>query len=477
MPVDSPLFLLAFLPALLAAHALTPAGGRALLLLAASVGFYALSDSASLPVFAASVAINMLLGLGIGGTSGPARRALLTLGVAANLGLLAWSKYYLFALAQLPQTASTAPALAFLAPLAPSGMPLGISFFTFAAVAYLVDIAKGRATAQTDPVRFGLFMAFFPKISAGPIARYQDMFPAEAPEPGRTGLEDLREGLARMGVGLAKKVLLAGSLAPLADAAFALPTGELDMGTAWLGLVCYSLQLYFDFSGYTDMAVGLGRMFGYRLPENFNYPYSAQSVREFWRRWHMTLSSWFRDYLYIPLGGGRAAPWRVQLNLLIVFALCGLWHGASWSFVVWGFWHGLFLALERTRIGRVLDALPRPARHAYALLAVGLGWVFFRAADLTSALAYMQALFSFHWEGFGYTWMVRVNHATLTVLALALAGSAPVVPWLASRLDALSSPPSLMRAALARLLPPALLAAAILQLAAGTHSPFIYAQF
>lgn len=472
MPVDSPLFLLAFLPALLALHAITPVSARALLLLAASLLFYALSDVSSLPVFAVSIAMNMVLGILIGKISGTTRRAVLTLGVAANLGLLAWSKYYLFALAQLPQTA--APALAILKPLAPLGMPLGVSFFTFSAIAYLVDIARDKATPQTNPVRFGLFMAFFPKITAGPIARIQDMFPQDASGPGRPYLEDLREGLSRLGVGLAKKVLLAGSLGPLADAAFALPTGELDMGTAWLGLICYSLQLYFDFSGYTDMAVGLGRMFGYHLPENFDYPYSAQSIREFWRRWHMTLSSWFRDYLYIPLGGGRVAPWKVQRNLLIVFTLCGLWHGASWSFVIWGLWHGLFLAMERTRVGRMLDALPRPARHAYALLAVGLGWVFFRAADLTSALAYMQALFSFHWDGFDYTWMVRVNRATLTMLVLALIGSVPAVPWLASRLDAATLT---LRPALSRLLPPALLAAALLQLAAGTHSPFIYAQF
>ncbi|MFP5223682.1 MAG: MBOAT family O-acyltransferase [Acidobacteriota bacterium] len=472
MPVDSPHFLLAFLPALLLLHSLTPARGRTLLLLGASLAFYALSGASSLVVFVASIAMNLLLGIGIGSASGQARRVLLTVGVAANLGLLAWSKYYLFALAQLPQAAD--PALAILRPLAPSGMPLGVSFFTFSAIAYLVDIARDKAAPETNPVRFGLFMAFFPKITAGPIARFQDMFPPGESAPGRPSLEDMRQGLARMAVGLAKKLLLAGSLGPLADAAFKLPAAELDMGTAWLGLICYSLQLYFDFSGYTDMAVGLGRMFGYHLPENFNYPYSSQSVREFWRRWHITLSSWFRDYLYIPLGGGRVAPWKVQRNLLIVFALCGLWHGASWSFVIWGLWHGVFLAMERTGLGRVLDALPRPARHAYALLAVGLGWVFFRAADLTSALAYMQALFSFNWNGFDYTWMVRVNRATLTMLVLALIGSVPAVPWLASRLDAASS---VLRPVLARLLPPALLAAAILQMAAGTHTPFIYAQF
>jgi len=340
-------------------------------------------------------------------------------------------------------------------------------------VAYLVDVSRGQQTPEANPLRFGLFMAFFPKIVAGPIARYHDMFP-EGAWPARPTLEDLRAGLTRVAVGLGKKVLVAGTLGAMADAAFGEPAGRLDAGTAWLGLASYSLQLYFDFSGYTDMAVGLGRIFGYRLPENFNYPYVSQSVREFWRRWHMTLSSWFRDYLYIPLGGGRVAPWKVQRNLLIVFALCGLWHGASWSFVVWGLWHGLFLALERTRVGRALDGLPRPLRHCYALAVVGFGWVFFRAADFSQALAYFSALAGHNQGGFDYTWMVRVNRQYLAALAVGLLGCTPALPWLAARLDAHA--PALGRAA-GRLAAPALLAAAILQLAAGTHAPFIYAQF
>lgn len=462
MPVDSPLFLLVFLPVLLGVFVLCPVRWRAALLLAASLLFYALSDATSLPLFALSIAFNMLVGLAIQQASGSRRDALIALGVGANLIFLAWSKYLGFLMAQIP-------GLGFLKAAAPASMPLGVSFFTFSAIAYLVDIGRGSCRAERNPVRFGLFLAFFPKITAGPIARWRDMFP-ESGGTGRPGLEDVRVGLTRVAVGLAKKVLVAGAMAPMADAAFGEPAGHLDMGTAWLGLVSYSLQLYFDFSGYTDMAVGIGRMFGYNLPENFNYPYISQSVREFWRRWHITLSSWFRDYLYIPLGGGRVAPWKIQRNLLIVFVLCGLWHGASWSFVVWGLWHGVFLAMERTALGRALDALPRPLRHAYAILAVGLGWVFFRSADFTQAVAYFQALAGLTSGSFDYTWMVRVNREYLVVLALAVAGSAPVVPRLAARLGG-AAPLA------ARLLPPALLALALMQLAAGTHSPFIYAQF
>jgi alginate O-acetyltransferase complex protein AlgI len=462
MPVDSTLFLLAFLPALLGVFLLCPARARNILLLAASLLFYALSDVTSLPLFVLSMAFNMAMGLAVERASGEARKSLTAMGVGANLAFLAWSKYLTFLMAQLP-------GLGFLKAVAPVSMPLGVSFFTFSAIAYLVDIGRGQGRAETSPVRFGLFLAFFPKITAGPIARFKDMFP-DGSRPGRPSLDDLRAGLSRMGVGLAKKVLIAGTMAPMADAAFGEPAGRLDMATAWLGLASYSLQLYFDFSGYTDMAVGLGRIFGFTLPENFNYPYVSQSVREFWRRWHMTLSSWFRDYLYIPLGGGRVAPWKIQRNLLIVFVLCGLWHGAGLSFVVWGLWHGIFLAVERTFVGRALDALPRPMRHAYALLAVGLGWVFFRATDFTQAVAYFQALAGLNDASFDYTWMVRMTREYMAVLALGLVGAVPAVPWLAERLGGMALP-------LSRILPPALLALALMQLAAGTHSPFIYAQF
>ncbi len=483
MALDSPLFLFLFLPALLGLYAVTPSRLRGGLLLAASLGFYAWSDVGSLPVFLVSIVFNMALGMALGKAQDAARPRLLALGVVANLGFLAYAKYFTFFFGHIPA----------LAGLGPKSLPLGVSFFTFSAVAYLVDVSRRACPVETNPIRFGLFLAFFAKITAGPIARIQDMR-----QHAGLNLDDLAEGFRRLALGLGKKVLIAGQLGALADAAFGERAGNLDMGTAWLGLVCYALQLYFDFSGYTDMAVGLGRMFGYKLPENFNYPYTAQSVREFWRRWHITLSSWFRDYLYIPLGGGRVAPWRVQLNLLIVFTLCGLWHGASWSFVVWGLWHGLFLALERTFVGKMLDRAPRPFRHLYALLAVGLGWVFFRAADFHAALNYFQALAGMSGGGFEYTWMMRINRQFLVFLAVGVLGCAPTVGWIANllrsrRLAAGSHAPREAGVATAEetdavagtwlvrwagvLLPPAVLAAAVLQLAAGSHAPFIYAQF
>jgi len=466
MSLDSTLFLLAFLPVALVLYAICPRLLREPFLLAASLLFYALSSVATLPFFAASMLGNLVFGLAIERASGAWRGRLTALGVILNIAFLGWFKYLRF-------LAGAIPGLGFLNALAPAAMPLGISFFTFAAVAYLVDIGRGNSEAQRNPVRFCLFLSFFPKIAAGPIARHKDM----AGSLVRPELQDVRVGLTRLAVGLGKKVFIAGTLAPMADAAFGERAGNLDMGTAWLGLASYALQLYFDFSGYTDMAVGLGRVFGYRLPENFNYPYISQSVREFWRRWHMTLSLWFRDYLYIPLGGGRVAPWKIQRNLLIVFALCGLWHGASWSFVVWGLWHGVFLSLERTAFGRALDRLPRIFRHGYAVLAVMLGWVFFRAPDLGHAWEYLRALAGLNPGGFDYSWMVRVNRQYMVMLALGVLGAAGALPWLDARLDQSGKALGGIGAVARVVLPPALLALCVMQLAASTYAPFIYAQF
>ncbi len=447
---DSPLFLYFFLPAVLAAFSLCPRSARAGLLLVASLGYYFLADAAGLPVLAGAACGNYLLGLAIG-RAAPVRQAWLTaVGVAANIGLLAFFKY------------SSLVA------------PLGISFFTFQAVAYLVDVKRGVLPAETSLSRFSLAVSLFPKITAGPIARFGPLLPQLArPRPSLAGF---RDGAWRFTVGLAKKTLLAGALGPLADAAFAHGPG-LDMATAWLGLACYTAQIYFDFSGYTDMAVGLGRMFGIVLPENFDHPYISKSVREFWRRWHISLSTWFRDYLYIPLGGSRVSPWRVRANLVIVFALCGLWHGATLNFLVWGLWHGVFLSLERTRFGQRLDRFPAPVRHAYALLAVMLGWVLFRATDLGAALAYFQALFSFSLDGFAYTLATAVNHQRLTALVAAAMFSLPL-GGLWTRATARIGRFGTLAAEIGRTVALAgLFLASAMQLAAGAYSPFIYARF
>jgi alginate O-acetyltransferase complex protein AlgI len=451
MTLDGPLFLYYFLPIILGVFFLCPRAGRIWVLLGASLVFYFLVDAAGLPVLAGATLGNFLLARALGRVSPRGRAGLTALGVTANIGLLAFYKY------------------------GPLAAPLGISFFTFQAVAYLVDVRRATTPATPSLARFALAMALFPKITAGPIARFGPLLA----DIGRLApsLEDFRQGAWRFAVGLAKKTLIAATLAPLADAAFAKAGGP-DMGTAWLGLAGYTAQLYFDFSGYTDMALGLGRMFGLRLPENFDHPYISKSVREFWRRWHISLSTWFRDYLYIPLGGSRVAPWRVRFNLLVVFTLCGVWHGATFNFLVWGLWHGLFLAVERTRLGRALDAAPAAIRHGYALLAVMLGWVLFRAPDLPGAWAYFQGLFSFSLGGFAYTWATGVDRAKCVALGAAILFSLPLAGIWGRCLSRLAGSRRELVAGLAQTVAlPLLLAAAAMQIAAGTFSPFIYARF
>jgi alginate O-acetyltransferase complex protein AlgI len=449
MMPDAPIFLYYFLPAVLAAFFLLPRPARPWLLLAASLAYAFLADAAGLPVLLGVAVGNFLLARAIGRAQPGAAARLTSLGVAANIGLLAWYKYG--------------------APVA----PLGISFFTFQAVAYLVDVKRGVLPAETSLSRFTLALAFFPKLAAGPIARFGPLLPALG--LCLPSLADFREGAWRFSVGLAKKTLIAGTLAPVADTIFA-RSGP-DMATAWLGLVCYGAQIYFDFAGYTDMAVGLGLLFGIRLPENFNHPYVSRSVREFWRRWHISLSTWFRDYLYIPLGGSRVAAWRVRFNLLLVFALCGVWHGAGWNFLVWGLWHGAFLSLERTRLGAWLDGSAAWVRHGYAVLAVLLGWVLFRAPDLPSALAYFQSLFSFSLDGLAYTLATDVSRARLVALGAAILFSMPLDgPWQWLLVRTGRSGPVVGEAARSLALV-ALLAASAMQVAAGTFSPCIYARF
>jgi alginate O-acetyltransferase complex protein AlgI len=269
-------------------------------------------------------------------------------------------------------------------------LPLGISFFTFHALSYLIDIYRQKQRAATNPQNVALYIFFFPQLIAGPILRWHAIAPQLASR--EHSLEKFAGGVRRFVMGLAKKVLIANTVALPADQIFSLPASQLSTADAWFGAICYTLQIYFDFSGYSDMAVGLGKMFGFQFLENFNYPYIAQSLRDFWRRWHISLTSWFRDYLYLPLGGNHVSNARTCLNLVIVFFLCGLWHGASWTFVVWGLYHGLFLVLERASWGSLLERMPRLLRHGYVLLVVLIGWVIFRADTFAAAGSYLYAM-------------------------------------------------------------------------------------
>ena len=269
-------------------------------------------------------------------------------------------------------------------------LPIGISFYTFQGISYTLDIYWGRIRASRSFLDYGTYVAMFPHQIAGPIVRYADIAPELADR--FTTLEKFGIGTERFILGLAKKVLLANTFASLADGIFNAPPDRYTTATAWLGIVAYSLQIYFDFSGYSDMAIGLGKMVGFDFKENFNYPYVARSVQDFWRRWHISLSSWFRDYVYIPLGGSRGSAVRTYRNLMIVFFVTGLWHGASWNFIIWGIYHGVFLLIERAGLGKRLTTIWTPLAHAYTLLVVLIGWVFFRVETLPEAIRYLQKM-------------------------------------------------------------------------------------
>lgn len=391
MVFSSTIFLFLFLPLTLLAYLLVGQRGRNVVLLGASLLFYTWGENIYVLLMLCSILINYVFGLCIDRAQqqGGKGKGALVGAIAANLGLLIFFKYANFFAANLNLLLTKAH----LDPVDfPSiHLPIGISFFTFQAMSYVIDLYRRESEVQKNPINIALYISLFPQLIAGPIVRYHDI--ARQITSRVTTADDFAYGIRRFIIGLGKKVLIANVLGQTADYIFSLPPDRLPATLAWLGAISYTLQIYYDFSGYSDMAIGLGRMFGFRFLENFNYPYISRSVREFWRRWHISLSSWFRDYLYIPLGGSRGSQGRTYFNLITVFFLCGLWHGASWTFVVWGLYHGFFLALERSRTGsRLLSLAPGFVCYLYTMLVVVVGWVVFRAESFSFAAAYLKAM-------------------------------------------------------------------------------------
>jgi len=379
MVFSSVSFLFFLLPIVLCCTLLLPARYRNHVMLVASLLFYFWGESIFTLLLIASIVLNYYLAKGIENSQGTRQNILLVLGVCCNLFPLFLLKYAGFFL----QVFHVQQELSL-------HLPAGISFFTFQAISYLVDVYRRIVPAEQKMLNCGLYIAMFPQLIAGPIVRYHDI--AKQLVTRTISREGFARGAERFVFGLAKKVLLADALGIKADAIFSLPFTELSTGQAWLGAVCFSLQIYYDFSGYSDMAIGLGKMFGFHLPENFNYPYAARSMRDFWRRWHISLSTWLRDYLYIPLGGNRCGNTRNLFNLLLVFVLCGLWHGAAWTFVVWGLWHGIFLVLERIIPLKGKNWLMRGFGWGYTFLVVMIGWVVFRSPTMETAYHYLSVM-------------------------------------------------------------------------------------
>ena len=384
-------FLGLFLPAVLFLYFLSPKRWRNIVLAVSSIIFYAWGEPRFVVLMLISVVVNYRFGIAIGSRpDGPTRKRLLATAITINLLLLGAFKYTNFIVENTNYLAGYfGKSIPNISPIA---LPIGISFYTFHAISYLIDIHRRNAQPNANLVQYALYIMFFPQLVAGPIIRYKDIY---TQLPRRTvTLDDFNSGALRFTMGLAKKILIANPLGLVADFGFDSPAAGLSMPDAWLYLLCYTLQIYFDFSGYSDMAIGLARLFGFRFPENFNYPYSARSIQEFWRRWHISLSTWFKDYVYIPLGGNRCGELRTMRNLWIVFLLTGLWHGASWNFVIWGAIHGFFLTMERQSQLLALDKIKFPGfiKQIYTVLVVMLAWVFFRANSLEHAIDFLHAL-------------------------------------------------------------------------------------
>ncbi len=427
MVFSSVTFLFFFLPICLGGYYLLRPRFRNGWLLLSSLLFYTWGGGALVSLLIVSTVADYAMGWVVaGGVASDNRRRIrigVTGSVMVNVALLGYFKYANFVVEQFnelgqrfgfEQIAWTSVVL-----------PIGISFFTFQSMSYTIDVARGRVQHLRNPFDFGLYVTLFPQLVAGPIVRFHEV--SEQLMKRTLSLERFATGAARFAHGLAKKVLIADAVAPIADAAFAADAGGLGAGAAWLGVAAYTIQIYFDFSGYSDMAIGLGSMLGFDFPENFRRPYSAVSITDFWRRWHITLSNWFRDYVYIPLGGSRRAPGRTMANLWMVFILTGIWHGANWTFLLWGLYHGALLIIERLTGQRPIgDGATRPVlRRALVLFAVMIGWVLFRSPSAVAAGDYLVAMFS----AGGLTPETITNAVdTRALLALGLGGASVLLP-------------------------------------------------
>ncbi|WEK54164.1 MAG: MBOAT family protein [Candidatus Cohnella colombiensis] len=478
MVFSSPLFLFVFLPLVLAGYFFIRRDMRNFLLLAASLFFYAWGEPRFVWLMIVSILMNYIFGLIIGAYSNKRAiaKGIVVTAVLVNVGILVFYKYLSFIVDNLNRLLESLGMNPF--DVTPVDLPIGISFFSFHVISYIVDIYRNDSTPQKNPLNLALYISFFPQLIAGPIIRYKSI--AEQIRARTVRMEDFDQGIKRFVMGLSKKVLIANPLGQTADNIFSLSGGDLSSGLAWLGIVCYSFQLYYDFSGYSDMAIGLARMFGFHFPENFNYPYISHSIQEFWRRWHISLSAWFRDYVYIPLGGSRTTRLKTYRNLGIVFLITGIWHGASWNFVIWGAWHGCFLIAERTVIGDFLRKVWTPVRFLYAALVVLVGWVFFRSDTLSQALHYLGSMWIPWRQGPGlYGVAYFVNPQIVILLGIAIIGATPlpkrIAEWMVGYLEA--KPLQMGYEWVTSLYILAILLLSIMSLATSTYNPFIYFRF
>ena len=394
MLFSSPIFLFLFLPFVLLVYHIVPKKFKNFILLLFSLGFYTWGEKELVILIILSAIVDYSSALII--SSGKRKLGLL-ISIVFNVSILLYFKYSNFVFTNLADVLHNFNiSLQNANKFSDVILPLGISFYTFQTMSYTIDVYRGIVKPSRNFINFATYVTLFPQLIAGPIVRYKSIEKELVDR--KVSVQLFSEGVERFIIGLAKKMIIANNCAFLADGIFNAQTDEISAFIAWLGAVAYGLQIYFDFSGYSDMAIGLGKMFGFNFPENFNYPYISKSIQEFWKRWHITLSTWFKDYLYISLGGNRNGNIRTYINLFIVFLITGLWHGANWTFIVWGLFHGLFLIIERIGFKKVLQKLPNFVSHFYLVIIVIFSWVIFRSNTIFDALNYFKSMFNFQTE-------------------------------------------------------------------------------
>lgn len=466
MVFSSTIFLCVYLPLVLLGYYICPKKGRNLFLLIVSLVFYAWGEPKYVFLMIFSILVNYIFGRLMDKNRGRQKRMklLLVLSVVIDLGLLSVFKYTDFVITNINAIFGANFDLLNIA------LPIGISFYTFQAMSYTIDVYRDDVRVQKNLIDFGMYITMFPQLIAGPIVRYADVQDQLADRSVTT--VDFSEGVMRFVVGLGKKVLLANHMGAVWSDIYALG-GDVSTLMAWTGAIAYTFQIYFDFSGYSDMAIGLGRMFGFKFPENFRYPYQSVSITDFWRRWHITLSTWFKEYLYIPLGGNRRGLARQALNLLIVWSLTGFWHGAGWNFVMWGLYYFVILFIEKLFLLKALDKLPKFFRHVYALLLIIIGWVIFASDDVSVLLPYLGSMFGANGAIGGMDVYTLLTKAVLLIICCVASTELPKKLFL-SAAGAMNEKAAFT---LKSVLMIALLALSMILLIGDSYNPFLYFRF
>ena len=472
MIFSSLLFLFRFLPIVLILYYAVPKKLRNLILLLVSLVFYAWGEPVYVILMIVSILISWTGGLAVDHFqvrgNDRAARISLALSVALGLSLLFFFKYADFAIRTFDQiTGSDIPLLQL-------ALPIGISFYTFQTISYIIDVYRGSASVQRNIISYGAYVTMFPQLIAGPIVQYKTI--DRQLRSRKESSEEFAEGVMRFMTGLGKKVLLANNAGVLWDSIRGMDPGTMPALTAWIGIAAYTFQIYFDFSGYSDMAIGLGHMFGFRFLENFEHPYESRSVTEFWRRWHISLGTWFREYVYIPLGGNRAGTLKLIRNTMIVWFLTGFWHGADWNFMLWGLYYGILLLLEKLVWGKQLEKLPSWVRHVYCMVIVMVGWYLFSYNEIAGGTHYLAAMF-----GAGGSFMNRGTvyflYSNAVLLIFLIAGSTSLPSRIASRILGKCASSNTATVALRGAFTVAVFLLSVAYLVSASYNPFLYFRF